>query len=91
MTKSAPEICSSEASHATGMADAAGCKDWDADEVTGQGLNVLGYTWASVGWEGKIKHREHRDTPRGKLIIPRCISVLSVFNFFRFMRSFNLV
>jgi len=32
-----------EASHATGMADAAGCKDWDADEVTGQGLNVLGY------------------------------------------------
>jgi len=32
-----------EASHAKGMADAAGCKDWDADEVTGQGLNVLGY------------------------------------------------
>jgi len=32
-----------EASHAKGMADAAGCKDWDADEVTGQVLNALGY------------------------------------------------
>jgi len=32
-----------KASHAKGMADAAGCKDWDADEVTGQGLNALGY------------------------------------------------